>query len=190
MRIVVIGGVAAGMSAASQAKRRMPGAEVIALERTRDVSYGACGIPYNLADPRRDIEDLVVISAQRFRAERAIDLRTEQLVEHIDPDKRLLRVRDLRGGEDYELGYDELIVATGAEAARPALPGLELEGVFTLRTLHDGARLKSFLAEAAPARAVLVGAGYVGLELIETLTRRGVQLTLLEKAPQVLRQPP
>jgi NADPH-dependent 2,4-dienoyl-CoA reductase/sulfur reductase-like enzyme len=186
VRIVVIGGVAAGMSAASQAKRRMPGAEVIALERTRDVSYGACGLPYNLADPRRDIEDLVVISAERFRAERAIDLRTEQLVEQIDADKRLLRVRDLQAGEYYELGYDELIVATGAEAVRPALPGLELERVFTLRTLQDGARLKRFLAEAAPARAVLVGAGYVGLELIETLTRRGVQLTLLEKAPQVL----
>jgi NADPH-dependent 2,4-dienoyl-CoA reductase/sulfur reductase-like enzyme len=186
VRIVVIGGVAAGMSAASQAKRRMPGAEVIALERTRDVSYGACGIPYNLADPARDLDDLVVIHAERFRAERAIDLRIEQVVERIDAAQQRLHVKDLHSNELYELGYDKLIIATGAEAVRPALPGLELEGVFTLRTLLDAGRLKRFLAERSPRRALLVGAGYVGLELAETLVARGLSVTVLEKAPQAL----
>ncbi|HEX6242464.1 MAG TPA: FAD-dependent oxidoreductase, partial [Polyangiales bacterium] len=186
VRIVVIGGVAAGMSAASQAKRRMPGAEVIALERTADVSYGACGLPYNLMDPARDIEDLVVISAERFRAERAIDLRTEQVVDRIDPEKRRLSVRDLRGGEHYELGYDKLIIATGAEAVRPPLPGLDLPFVFTLRTLQDGARIKRQLAERSPRRALLIGAGYIGMELAETFRARGLAVRVIEKAPQVL----
>lgn len=186
MRIVVIGGVAAGMSAASQAKRRMPGAELIALERTADVSYGACGLPYNLMDPERDIQDLVVISAERFRAERAIDLRTEQVVESIDADRRRLSVRDLRAGEHYELGYDKLIIATGAEAVRPPWPGLDLPGVFMLRTLEDGARIKQHLAQGSARRAILVGAGYIGMELAETFRARGLSVRVVEKAPQVL----
>jgi NADPH-dependent 2,4-dienoyl-CoA reductase/sulfur reductase-like enzyme len=143
-------------------------------------------MPYNLMDPARDIEDLVVISAERFRAERAIDLRTQQVVERIVPDQRRLSVRDLRAGEVYELGYDKLIIATGAEAVRPPWPGLDLPGVFTLRTLQDGARLKQQLGQHTAKRAILVGAGYIGMELAETFQARGLDVRLIEKASQVL----
>ncbi len=185
-RIVVVGGVAAGTSAASQAKRRVPEAEVILLERGPDVSYGACGIPYNLADPARSIQDLVVVPAERFRAERGIDVRTGHEAQGLDTARQALRVRDLASGRAYELGYDALVLATGARAVRPPLPGLELPGVFLLRELTDGAALKRFLAEEAPRRAVIVGAGYIGMEMAEVLRRRGLAVTVLEKVEQIL----
>lgn len=186
MRIVVIGGVAAGMSAASQAKRRLPSAEVVALEQGDDVSYGACGLPYNLADPARTIDDLVVISAERFRAERGIDMRTRHAVERIDAESQTLTVRNLRASESYQLPYDALIIATGAEAVRPKLRGIDLAGVFTLRTLADGAHVRRYLDEYKPARAVLIGAGYIGMEMAEALHARGIAVQIVEQAAQVL----
>lgn len=185
-RILVVGGVAAGTSAASQAKRRAPEAEVVLLERGADVSYGACGIPYNLADPARSIQDLVVVSAERFRAERGIDVRTRHEALRLDLARRVVQVRDLASGRSSELGYDALVLATGARAVRPPLPGLELPGVFLLRELADGATLKRFLAEEEPRRAVIVGAGYIGMEMAEVLRRRGLEVTVLEKVDQIL----
>ncbi len=186
MRIVVVGGVAAGMSAASQAKRVQSSAEVIVLERDDDVSYGACGIPYNLMDPARSLDDLVVYSAERLRRERQIDVRTRHACEAIDAAARKLRVRDLRGQQSYELDYDALVLTTGAEAARPKLPGLDLEGVFTLRTLADGARVKDYLALRKVKRALIVGAGYIGMEMAEALHARGIAVGIVEKAAQVV----
>lgn len=185
-RIVVIGGVAAGMSAASQAKRRAPEAEVVVLERGPHVSYGACGMPYNLLDPARPIEDLVVITPERFRRERGIDVRTGHAATGIDVERRVVHGRDLASGRPYELHYDALVIATGARAVRPPLPGMELPGVFVLRELTDGAAMKRFLAEAAPRRAVIVGAGYVGMEMAEALRARGLEVTVLEKLEELL----
>jgi NADPH-dependent 2,4-dienoyl-CoA reductase/sulfur reductase-like enzyme len=186
MRIVVIGGVAAGMSAASQAKRRRPDAEVIVLERGPHVSYGACGMPYNIADPARPLEDLVVISAERFRSERGIDVRTLTEAVSIDTAAHRVHARDRRTGDEYDLDYDSLVIATGASAARPPLPGLDLPGVFFLRELTDGIALKRYLAETQPRSAVIVGAGYIGLEMAEVLRGRGLSVTLLEREGQVL----
>lgn len=185
-RVVVIGGVAAGMSAASQAKRRAPGASVVVLERGQHVSYGACGMPYNLADPGRRMDDLVVIPAERFRAERGIDVRTRHEALAVDVGRRVVSVADLDGARRYELPYDALVIATGARAVRPPLPGMDLPGVFVLRELHDGAAMKRHLAEAAPRRAVIVGAGYIGMEMAEALRGRGLEVTVLEKVDQVL----
>jgi NADPH-dependent 2,4-dienoyl-CoA reductase/sulfur reductase-like enzyme len=185
-KIVVIGGVAAGTSAASQAKRRQPGAEVILLERGDFVSYGACGIPYNLQDPGRPLEALVVVSAERFRTERHIDLRLHQDVRALDPERRRLRVHDNARGEDYELDYDQLVICTGAQPTPLAVPGGDLPGVFQVRELSDGARLKRFLAEQAPRSALIVGAGYLGMELAETLRARGLDVRVLEKGPDVV----
>lgn len=185
-RILVVGGVAAGMSAASQAKRRAPQAEVVVLERGPFVSYGACGMPYNLLDPARAMDDLVVITPERFRAERGIDVRTGHEVTALDLARRTVAARDLATGRAYELGYDALVLATGAQAVRPPLPGLERPGVFLLRELTDGAAMKRFLAEAAPRRAVIVGAGYIGMEMAEALRGRGLEVTVLEKVDQIL----
>jgi len=184
--IVVIGAVAAGTSAASQAKRRNPQAEVILIERGSDVSYGACGLPYNIEDPKRAIDDVVVVSADAFRRERHIDVRTHHEVVSLDTAQRRLRVRDLDRHEEYGLSYDKLVIATGASAVRLPLPGIELEGVFTLRTLSDGDAIKQALAQGGLRRAVIVGAGYIGMEMAEALRGRELEVTVLEKVDQVV----
>jgi NADPH-dependent 2,4-dienoyl-CoA reductase/sulfur reductase-like enzyme len=186
MRIVVIGGVAAGMSAASQAKRRMPDAEVIALERGEHVSYGACGMPYNIEDPERDIEDLVVMSAESFRKKRGIDLRTQHEVLAIDTEAKLLRVRDRVADATYELAWDRLVIATGAHAVRLNLPGIDEPGVLPLRTLDDGGAIRAYLDAKSPRRAVILGAGYIGMEMAESLTARGLEVTVVEMADRVV----
>jgi NADPH-dependent 2,4-dienoyl-CoA reductase/sulfur reductase-like enzyme len=183
-RIVVIGGVAAGMSAASQAKRRKPEAEVIALERGPYVSYGACGMPYNIEDPARDIEDLVVITPEQFRKMRGIDARVRHAATAIDTQAKRVTVRD--SAREYTLDYDKLVVATGATAVRPPFPGLDLPGVFLLRELTDGDAVKRHIADGRPKRAAIIGAGYIGMEMAEALAERGLQVTVLEKAPQAL----
>ncbi|HEX9052271.1 MAG TPA: FAD-dependent oxidoreductase [Anaeromyxobacter sp.] len=185
-RIVVIGGVAAGMSAASQAKRRLPGASVIVLERGPYVSYGSCGMPYNILDPARQMDDLVVIPAERFRKERGVDVRTRHEALGIDTGRRTIQARELESGRRYELPYDALVIATGARAVRPAIRGADLPGVFVLRELTDGAAMKAYLAEAAPRRAVIVGAGYIGMEMAEALRGRGLEVTVIEKTRQIL----
>ena len=184
-RIVVIGGVAAGMSAASQAKRRQPQAEVVALERGPYVSYGACGIPYNLEDPRRNIEDLIVISEDRFRNERGIDVRTRHEVQRIDSKSRCVYARDLDRHSNYALAYDKLIVATGARAFHPPFSGMELPGVFLLRELSDGAAIKRHLEQEHPASAVIIGGGYIGMEMADVLRGRGLAVTVLERLEQL-----
>ncbi len=185
-RIVVIGGVAAGMSAASQARRVQPSAEVIALERGRDVSYGACGMPYNIGDPARRIEDLVAISKQRFISERKIDLRTQHEARAIDTDKKKVEVFSTEEKKSYDLPYDKLVIASGARPFRPPLAGIDLPGVFVLRELSHGAAIKAFIAERKPARAVIVGAGYIGVEMAEALRALGIKVTVLEMMDQAI----
>jgi NADPH-dependent 2,4-dienoyl-CoA reductase/sulfur reductase-like enzyme len=184
--IVVIGGVAAGMSAASQARRRAPQATVVVLEKGPFVSYAACGMPYNIEAPARSMQDLVVIDAERFRRERRIDVRTRHQVVGMDVVNRKLNALDLSSGRQYEVPFDSLVIATGASAVRPDLRGMDLPGVFVLRTLDDGIALKRYMEEAAPRRAVILGAGYVGMEMAEVLRRRGLKVVMLEKLPSVL----
>jgi NADPH-dependent 2,4-dienoyl-CoA reductase/sulfur reductase-like enzyme len=184
--IVVIGGVAAGTSAASQAKRRLPDAEVILLERGNAVSYGACGIPYNLQEPHRLIDDLIVISAERFRSERQVDVRLRHEVLAIEPDARRVRVSDRAQSKEYALEYDELVISTGAQAMALNIPGQDLPGVFLLRELSDGADIKRYLAEFAPRSAIIVGGGYIGMEMAESLRARGLSVRVLEKSSEVV----
>lgn len=184
-RVIVIGGVAAGMSAASQAKRRVPAARVTVFERGPYISYGACGMPYNIEDPERDMEDLVVLSPTEARDKRGIDLQLRHEVTAIDPEAGRVAVRDLEAGTEGTEGYDALVIATGARAARLPLPGMDLPGVFVLRELTDGVAVKRMLA-TAPRKAVVVGAGYIGMEMAHVLTARGLQTTIIEKLPQIL----
>jgi len=184
-RIIVIGGVAAGMSAASQAKRRVPTARVTVFERGSYISYGACGMPYNIEDPGRHMEDLVVLSAADARDKRGIDLHLRTEVTALDPEAGHVTVRDLESGAERVEGYDSLVIATGARAVRLPLPGMDLPGVFVLRELNDGAAVKKMLT-TQPRRAVVVGAGYIGMEMAHVLSARGLEVTVIEKLPQIL----
>ena len=186
MRIVVIGGVAAGMSAASQARRRDPGCEVVVLDRGRDISYSACGMPYNIGDPARGVDDLVILSAETARSARGIDVRTRHAVQAIDVSRRVVQVADLEAGGDYALTWDALVIASGATAIRPNVPGLDLAGVFVLRDLADARHVKRYLADVKVSTAVVVGAGYIGIEMADALHGLGIAISILEKADQVL----
>ncbi len=185
MRFVVIGGDAAGMSAASRAKRNQPDLEVIVLEQTEDVSYSACGMPYNIADPDRDMEDLVVRTAVAFREKQRIDLRTGHRVQAIDPAKREVSGVNTQE-ETFCISYDKLLIATGASALTPDLPGFDLPGVFVLKNLEHGRRIKRFIETASVQKAVIIGMGYIAMEMCESLRARGIDVAMVKPGPDLL----
>ncbi|MCD6133060.1 MAG: FAD-dependent oxidoreductase [Deltaproteobacteria bacterium] len=182
MRVVVIGGVAAGMSAASQAKRRMKEAEVIVLEKTGDVSYGSCGMPYNLMRLDNPMDELVVLTADDFRNKRGIDVRLFQEARRIDREKKEVEVWDSRENRIYNIGYDKLVIATGARAINLPMEK-QINGVFTLRTLEDGKRLKNFIKERKPKKAFLIGAGRIALEIVHALHELEMSIVMVKKRP-------
>jgi NADPH-dependent 2,4-dienoyl-CoA reductase/sulfur reductase-like enzyme len=184
-RLVVLGGVAAGMSAASRARRMRPDIEIVVFEKGPDVSYGSCLLPYFISDliPSRD--DVVRYDADFFRRERQIDVRLNTEATAIDPRRRQVTYRAPDGGTGT-LGYDALVIATGATAYKPPIPGIDVPGVFTLRTLNDGERLKDALMSGGIEDAVIVGAGYIGLEMADALAHREVNVTVIEMLPTVL----
>ncbi|MCA1961371.1 MAG: FAD-dependent oxidoreductase [Desulfomonile sp.] len=185
MRFVIIGGDAAGMSAASRAKRLDPGLEVIVLEQTNDVSYSACGMPYNIADARRSMDDLVVRKAQAFREKQGIDLRLGHRAEAIDRNGKRVAGRTVSGGP-FEVAYDKLLIATGARALTLDVPGGDLPGVMTLKSLEDGRRIKDYLATREVKEALIVGMGYIGLEMAEAFGARGLTTHMAEALPRFL----
>ncbi|MFJ4438197.1 FAD-dependent oxidoreductase [Streptomyces sp. NPDC088923] len=184
-RLVVIGGDATGMAAASQA-RRLKGPdelEIIAFERGRHTSYSACGIPYWVGGDVAGPEDLVARTPEEHRA-RDIDLRTGTEVTELDVEGRRVRARELDSGGEYWTSYDKLVIATGAAPLRPDLPGIDAPGVHGVQTLDDGERLLATLRRARGKRAVVVGAGYIGVEMAEALIRRGYEVTVVNHAPR------
>jgi len=182
--LVVVGGVAAGLAAAMEARRRAPDLSITVLERTGDASYGACGLPYVVGGRIASPERLVARAPEFFREKHDIDLRLRGEALEILPAKSVLRYAE--GGEEREVGYTALVLATGARAVCPPMPGRDLEGVFTLRHLRDGRRLLRFMGEARPRAAVVVGAGYIGLEMAEAFRERGLRTTLVESSAEVM----
>lgn len=184
-RLVVIGGVAAGMSAASRARRLRPDIEIVAVEKGRDVSYGACSLPYFIGGVVRDRSDLIAYDADFFRRERQIDVRLSTEAVALDPRKRTVTLKSVDGAAEA-LAFDGLVIGTGARPARPPLPGIDMEGVFTLRTLADGESLKGAIDGGGVKNAVVIGGGYIGLEMAEAFAARGVTVTVLELLPNLL----
>jgi NADPH-dependent 2,4-dienoyl-CoA reductase/sulfur reductase-like enzyme len=178
-RVVVVGADAAGMSAASQAKRLRPELDVVALERGNHTSYSACGIPYWVGGDVGSADDLVARTPEQHRAN-GIDVRMRTEATALDLDKGEVEVRDLEEGRTYRLGYDSLVLATGARPRRPPIPGIDAAGVHGVQTLDDGQRLLDALAEQ-PRRAVVIGGGYIGVEMAEAMVARGLQVTLLDR---------
>jgi NADPH-dependent 2,4-dienoyl-CoA reductase/sulfur reductase-like enzyme len=184
-RLVVIGGNAAGMSAASQARRRRgpDQLEIVAFERGHFTSYSSCGIPYWVGDLVDGPERLVARDPRTFRDRFAVDVRLRHEVTGLDLDRREVVARQLDGGPETRLGFDQLVYAAGAVPVRPQWAS-DVDGVFGVQTLDDGAALRAWLADHQPANAVVIGGGYIGVEMAEALVRRGLAVTLVEQAPQ------
>src|SRR5918998_2561943 len=184
MRLVVVGGVAAGTKAASRARRVDAEAEVIVYQDEPEPSISECGLPYLLSGVVEDRADLVARTPEQF-AEKGVDVRVRHRVERIDPESKRLSVRALESDEVFEDAYDRLVIATGARAVVPPIPGADLEGVFKLRFLTDADAVKRYMEERSPKRAVVVGGGYIGLEVAENLCRLGMEVSLVEAEDRV-----
>lgn len=182
--VVVIGGDAAGMSAASKAKRENPDLDVIVFEKGDWVSYAACGMPYYVKGDVDELDDLVTITAEEFREQRDVDLRTGHEVVDIDPDAETVTVES--DEETYEQSYDDLLVATGASAIKPPFEGLDLEGVFTIHSMDEADAIEDYVSERDLETAAIVGGGYVGIEMAEALSAHGIDVDLYEMLPHVL----
>ena len=185
MRIVVVGGVAGGMSAAARLRRLDETAEIVVLERGPDVSFANCGLPYHVGGEIRNRSALLLHTPASLRASLDLDVRVLHEVTEIDRDARTVTVRDLQAGTDDVLHYDALVLATGAEPIVPPLPGLDRPEVRTLRNVPDADALRALL-DAGARSAVVVGAGFIGLETVEAFRHRGLDVSLVELAPQVL----
>ncbi|MFJ9153878.1 FAD-dependent oxidoreductase [Streptomyces sp. NPDC102270] len=184
-RLVVIGGDAAGMSAASQARRmRDPGElEIVAFERGHFTSYSACGIPYWVGGDVTGPDQLIARTPAEHR-ERGIDLRMRTEVTEIDVERQRVRARDLDSGAESWTSYDKLVIATGARPIRPDMPGADAPGVHGVQTLDDGQALIDTLARTRGRRAVVVGAGYIGVEMAEALINRGYEVTVVNRGSE------
>ncbi|RPI51060.1 MAG: NADH oxidase [Chloroflexi bacterium] len=185
-RLVVIGGVAAGMSAAAKAKRSRRDLEVVVYEKGGYISYAACGLPYFLAGDVPKIEELIVRTPEQM-AKQGVEVKIHHEVTSVDARGRTVQVHDLQGDRSFEQAYDHLVIATGARPACPPLPGCELGGIFGLRSLESGLAVKQYLQENRPKKALIVGGGYIGVEMAETLRRLGLEVTMLVRSGKVLR---
>ena len=185
-KFIIIGGDGAGMSAASKAKRNQPDAEVIVFERGPYISYSACGMPYWIGGQIGPMDKLVVLTPERARERRGIDVRIGHEVTQIDAAQQVVHVRNLETDAIFTQPYDKLVIATGARAAKPPIPGVDLPGVFALRSLSDGERIYDYLSQNPARRAVVIGGGYIGLEMAEGFRDRDMQVAVVEMLPQLL----
>ena len=185
MKLVIVGGVAGGASAAARARRLSEDAQIVLFERGPEVSFANCGLPYYVGGSIAQREKLLVTTAERLHERFNLDVRTRSSVEAIDRAAKKVRVRDLASGREYEESYDKLILAPGAAPVRPPIPGIDLPGIYTLRNLQDVDQIKARIDQGVK-QAVVVGAGFIGLELVENFVRRGIATTLVELQDQVL----
>ncbi|MEZ5281648.1 MAG: FAD-dependent oxidoreductase [Acidimicrobiales bacterium] len=182
-RVVVIGGDAAGMSAAAQASRGAEPVELVVFERGSYTSFAACGLPYYVGGLVPQPGQLVARSPEQHRAN-GIDVRTRHEVKAIDTDKRQIEVADLDGGQTFAQPFDDLVIATGATAVRPPFDNIGADGVFGIQTIPDALAIDSMIRERNPRRAVVVGGGYIGLEMVEAFLARGLEVSVVELLEQ------
>jgi CoA-dependent NAD(P)H sulfur oxidoreductase len=182
--LVVVGGVAAGTKAASRTRRVDPELEITVYQEEPEISISECGLPYLISGVVESRDDLVARTPEEF-AEKDVEVLTRHRVEEISPDRKSLVVRNLVTGNEFEDSYDRLIIATGARAVLPSIAGVELEGVFTFRFLTDSDGILDFVKERSPKKAMVVGGGYIGLEVAENLSHMGMDVMLVEAADRV-----
>jgi NADPH-dependent 2,4-dienoyl-CoA reductase/sulfur reductase-like enzyme/rhodanese-related sulfurtransferase len=185
-RILIVGGVAGGASCAARARRLSEKAEIVMFERGPYVSFANCGLPYYVGDIIADEEALLVATPQLFKERFHIEVRVGHEVQSIDREKREIEVRNCQTGEVHRERYDALVLAPGAVPVRPPIPGIDLPGIFSLRTIPDSRQIREQIAGGRAKRAVVVGGGFIGLEMTENLVRRGLSVTIVEMLPQVM----
>lgn len=186
MKVIIIGGVAGGATAAARLRRLDEKAEIILLERSGYVSYANCGLPYYVGGVISQKEALTLQTPESFRKRFRIDVRIRNEAVSIDPKGKTVRIRRLEDGTEYEETYDKLILSPGARPIIPPLPGIEDPRIMTLRTVEDTFRIREYLDQNHPRRAVVVGGGFIGLEAAENLMKAGIDVTLVEQSSQVL----
>ncbi len=185
-RIVIVGGVAAGASAAAKARRCSEEAEITVFEKGPAVSYANCGLPYYLSGVIRHRDDLLISDADFFRQRFNVTVKTGHEVTGIDPTQKTVTVLDHASGETFRQGYDKLILAPGADPVLPPIEGISLPFVFTLKTLQDTDKVYAYLHDRKIADAVVVGGGLIGMEMVENLAHLGIRVSVVEFLPQVL----
>lgn len=185
MKHIIIGGVAGGATAAARIRRADEGAEIVMLERGKYISYANCGLPYYIGGVISDRERLFVQTPESFGKRFNIDVRVENEVVEIQPKEHTVTIRR-KDGSQYKETYDKLLLSPGASPVRPPLPGIDSEGIFTLRNVNDTDRIKTYLTTKSVKRAVVVGAGFIGLEMAENLHHAGVDVSVVEMGNQVM----
>lgn len=186
MKIIVIGAVAGGATAAARMRRLAEDAEILVLERGEHVSFANCGLPYYIGGVITRREALFVSPLETIRAKYGFEIRTLSEVLSIDPDRKVVKVKDLSTGDSYEEAYDKLILSTGSSPFVPPMKGIDAQNIFTLWTIADTDRIWNFIKDREPRRAVVVGGGFIGIEMAENLVERGIECTLVELADQVM----
>jgi len=185
-RVSIIGGVAGGASCATRLRRLSESAAITIFERGPYVSFANCGLPYYVGDVISDEKHLLVATPGLFRKRFNIDVRVQNEVRSIDRSKQEITIKDISTGDIYREGYDTLVLAPGASPICPPLPGVQLPGIFTLKTIPDSRQIREWITQRGVERAVIVGGGFIGLEMAENLVKRGVSVTIVEMLPQVM----
>ena len=186
MKVVIVGGVAGGATAAARIRRLDEQAEIVVFERSGYISYANCGLPYYIGGIITDPEELTLQTPESFYSRFRVDMRVRHEVIAIHPDRKTVSVRKLETGEEFEECYDKLLLSPGAKPTQPRLPGIGLDRLFTLRTVEDTFRIKAYLDTHHPRSAVLAGGGFIGLELAENLRELGMDVTIVQRPKQLM----
>jgi len=186
MKVIIVGGVAGGATAAARIRRLDEQAEIIVFERSGYISYANCGLPYYIGGVIENPEDLTLQTPDSFLSRFNIQMKVHHEVTAIHPDRKTVSVKNLITGEAFEENYDKLLLSPGAKPVRPNLPGMESSKLFTLRTVEDSFRIKDFINKAAPKSAVMVGGGFIGLEVAENLRESGIDVTIVQRPKQLM----
>lgn len=186
MKVLIVGGVAGGATAAARIRRLDEAAEITVFERSGYISYANCGLPYYIGDVITDPENLTLQTPESFFSRFRIDMKVHHEVTAIHPDIKTISVKNLETGEEFEESYDKLILSPGAKPTQPRLPGVGIEKVFTLRTVEDTFHIKEYINKHQPKSAVLAGGGFIGLELAENLKELGMDVTIVQRPKQLM----
>mgnify|MGYP000525451499 CR=1 FL=1 len=186
MKVVIVGGVAGGATAAARIRRLDEQAEIVVFERSGYISYANCGLPYYIGDVITDRSDLTLQTPESFFSRFRVNMKVRHEVTAIHPEKKEVTVKNLETGEEFEESYDKLILSPGAKPTQPRLPGVGLNKLFTLRTVEDTFRIKAYISENHPKSAVLAGGGFISLELAENLRELGMEVTIVQRPKQLM----